>query len=69
MKRKGREVLVTDYRSEYQSKLRTPEDAVQVIKSGDWVDYGCLHAYPALLDKALSERKEELEDVKVRSLL
>ena len=24
---------------EYQSKLRTPEEAVQVVKSGDWVDY------------------------------
>ena len=24
---------------QYRSKLRTPDEAVQVIKSGDWVDY------------------------------
>ena len=24
---------------EYKRKLRTPEQAVQVIKSGDWIDY------------------------------
>ena len=60
---------MNDYNKEYNAKLTTPEKAVKVIKSGDWVDYGCLHAYPALLDRALADRKEELEDVKVRSLL
>ena len=60
---------MNDYNKEYNAKLTTPEEAVKVIKSGDWVDYGCLHAYPALLDRALADRKEELEDVKVRSLL
>ena len=24
---------------EYKSKLRTPEEAVKVVKDGDWVDY------------------------------
>ena len=64
-----KEENLSDYTKEYQEKLTTPEEAVKVIKSGDWVDYGCLHAYPKLLDEALAKRKDELEDVKVRSLL
>lgn len=58
-----------NYANEYRNKLVTPEEAVQVVKSGDWVDYGCLNGYPELLDTALAKRKDELEDVKVRSLL
>jgi len=58
-----------DYKKEYQEKLTTPEEAVKLVKNGDWVDYGALHGYPALLDQALAARKDELEDVKVRSLL
>lgn len=26
--------------TEYRSKLTTAEDAVKLIRSGDWVDYG-----------------------------
>ena len=26
---------------EYRRKLRTPEEAVSVVKDGDWVDYTC----------------------------
>ena len=28
-----------DCYDEYRKKLRTPEEAVKVVKSGDWVDY------------------------------
>ncbi len=28
-----------NYYDEYKNKLRTPDEAVKVIKSGDWVDY------------------------------
>ena len=28
-----------DFYSEYRSKLRTPEQAVQCVKTGDWIDY------------------------------
>jgi len=28
-----------DFASEYRSKQCTPEEAVKVVKSGDWVDY------------------------------
>ena len=57
-----------DYRSEYRAKLRSPKAAVQVIKSGDWVDYGTALSMPQLLDAALAERTD-LTDVKVRGNL
>lgn len=50
----------------YQSKLTTAEEAVKVIKSGDWVDYGFCNTLPHVLDEALARRAPELEDVKVR---
>ena len=28
-----------DLMSEYRSKLRTAEEAVRLVKNGDWVDY------------------------------
>ena len=30
-----------NYRELYNSKLKTPSEAAQVVKSGDWVDFGC----------------------------
>ena len=53
----------------YRAKLRTPEQAVQVIKSGDWVDYTTNVGFPILLDEALSKRRDELWDVKIRGNL
>ena len=58
-----------DYISEYRQKLRTPEQAVQIIKSGDWVDYTTALGFPALLDAALAKRRDELTDVKIRGNL
>lgn len=54
---------------EYASKLRTPEQAVQIVKSGDWVDYGTSLGFPTLLDAALAKRRDELTDVKIRGNL
>lgn len=54
---------------QYRNKLKTPQEAVQVVKSGDWIDYGCCAGQAVALDKALAERKDELWDVKVRSML
>lgn len=51
---------------EYRQKLATPEQAVKIIKSGDWVDYGFCQTVCAALDKALAARKDELTDVKIR---
>ena len=55
-----------DYAALYQKKLKTAEEAVKVVKSGDWVDYGWCTNHPVTLDKALAERKDELRDVKLR---
>ena len=54
------------YQEEYQKKLTTAEEAVKVVKSGDWVDYTWCGCHPIALDKALAARKDELVDVKVR---
>ena len=45
-----------DYRAEYQKKLTAAADAVKVVKSGDWVDYGFCANHPVALDKALADR-------------
>lgn len=47
----------------------TPEEAVKVVQSGDWVDYGMGTTQPILLDQALAARRDELQDVKVRMCL
>ena len=54
---------------QYRQKLRTPEQAVQVVKSGDWVDYTTNVCFPPLLDAALAKRRDELTDVKLRGNL
>jgi butyryl-CoA:acetate CoA-transferase len=55
--------------SEYRSKLVSADDAVKVVKSGDWIDIGPINAQVMLLDEALAKRKDELQDVKIWSLL
>ena len=55
-----------DYSAMYQQKLTTAAEAVKVVKSGDWVDYGWCTNHPIALDKALAARQNELRDVKVR---
>ena len=51
---------------EYKQKLVSADEAVKIVKSGDWVDYGFGAGFPELLDKALAARKGEVKDVKVR---
>lgn len=58
-----------DFQQEYQQKLMSPEQAVKVVKSGDWLDYGQSSCVPHALDKALAARAEELEDINIRGLL
>lgn len=55
-----------NYGELYQQKLTTAEEAVKVVKSGDWVDYGWCTNHPVVLDRALAARKDELTDVKLR---
>lgn len=45
---------------EYGKKLVTPEKAVSVVKSGDWVEYGQSATQAVVLDKALAARRDEL---------
>lgn len=55
-----------NWKEEYQAKLRTAAEAVQVVRSGDWVDYSQGLAAPYAVDAALAERKDELRNVNIR---
>jgi butyryl-CoA:acetate CoA-transferase len=50
---------------EYRNKLRTADEAVKVVKSGDWVYYSHFAMTPVTLDKALARRVGEITDVKI----
>ena len=58
-----------DFQALYKSKLTTAAEAVKLVKSGDWVDYGTNVGFPTLLDAALAKRRDELTDVKLRGNL
>ena len=60
---------MTNVYESYKSKLRTPDEAVKIVKSGDWIDYTTNVGFPILLDEALSKRRDELYDVKIRGNL
>ena len=54
---------------EYQKKLVSAEEAVKLVKDGDWVDYSQTCSFPETLDAALAARKGELKDTKVRNAI
>ncbi|MCI2058892.1 MAG: butyryl-CoA:acetate CoA-transferase, partial [Oscillibacter sp.] len=54
------------YQDDYRQKLTTADEAVKVVKSGDWVDYGFCTTTAYALDIALAKRASELSDVKIR---
>lgn len=55
-----------DYSQEYKQKLVSADEAIKLIRSGDWVDFGwCVNTVDAL-DKALAKRTDELKDVNLR---
>lgn len=56
-----------DYRTEYQRKLTPVDEAVQVVKSGDLVNYGEFVMNSAYLDAALAKRVSELNNVNIRT--
>lgn len=58
-----------NFAEEYKRKLKTPEEAVKLVKDGDWVDYSVGIGFPVLLDAALAKRKDELIDIKIRGSL
>ena len=50
----------------YKSKLVTAKEAAEVVKSGNWVDYGWTVTTPVDFDKELAKRLPELHDVNFR---
>lgn len=54
-----------NYQEEYRQKLKTADEAVKVVKSGDWLDYGWSVCSPIALDKALAQRMGELTDINI----
>lgn len=55
-----------DFSAEYKQKLVSADEAVRVVQSGDWVDYGWCTGTADALDQALAKRTDELTDVNVR---
>ena len=55
------------WQEEYKQKLVAADDAVKVVKSGDWIDYPLGISSANELEAALARRKEELFDVKFRT--
>lgn len=51
---------------EYRSKCVTADEAVKVIRSGDWIEFGWAASIAGLLDEALARRKDEFRDVNLR---
>jgi acyl-CoA hydrolase len=55
-----------NYWREYQQKLVSAQEAVKVVKSGDWVEHAFGVCGANELDQALAQRVDELYDVKIR---
>jgi len=55
--------------SQYAKKRVSADQAVAIVKSGDWVEYGHFALAPFTLDAALAKRVGDLRDVKVRAVL
>jgi butyryl-CoA:acetate CoA-transferase len=49
----------------YNTKLKTADEAVKIVKSGDRLHYGLFNGLVFDLDKALAKRANELQDVKI----
>ena len=58
-----------DIHALYKEKLVSPQEAVTLVKDGDWVDYCQTCSFPEALDAALAARRDELQDVKIRSAI
>lgn len=54
---------------EYNKKKVTADEAVHIIKSGDWVEYGFSVTTVDALDRALAKRTDELTDIQLRGAI
>jgi acyl-CoA hydrolase len=52
-----------------QAKRVTAQEAAELVKSDDWVDYGFALGQPDLFDQALGARASQLRRVKIRGAL
>jgi 4-hydroxybutyrate CoA-transferase len=64
----GKRDLTVDWRSDYDRKLVSPEEAAASVQSGDHVWWPPAHGSPAFL-AALAARRDELRDVEVRGII
>lgn len=64
-----KQVRDDNFKSEYRQKLRTADEAVKAVKSGDWVDIGFSYCVAETLADALAKRADELEGVKISGSL
>lgn len=53
----------------YKEKLVTADEAVKIVKSGDYIHYGLFTGVVVDLDRALAKRVNELEDVTICSTM
>ncbi len=58
--------MYENWLAEYNKKLVTAEEAVKVVKSGDWIEHAFGINGANELDAALAERKDELYNVNIR---
>jgi 4-hydroxybutyrate CoA-transferase len=61
--------MTARWSEEYKRKLTTADEAVKVVKSGDWVDVGFAAGMPPALMNALAKRYNELRDVNLRDCM
>ncbi len=54
-----------DAMKQYRDKLRTADEAVGCVKSGDWITYAFFNGKPVKCDTALAKRKGELREVQI----
>lgn len=55
-----------DFKTMYEQKLTTADEAVKAVKDGDWVDYGWCTGTPVALDEAMAKRLPELSGINFR---
>ena len=54
-----------DFQAMYKEKLRTAEEAMKIVKPGDWIDYAMFNGKPVACDQALAARKDELSNINI----
>ena len=57
------------FTNEYNQKKVSADEAVKIIKSGDWVEYGFCVTTVDALDRALAKRTDELTNVNLRGAI